>query len=345
SLAALGVAALAMAAIGWMTVARVQGVVGMAYEPMSAHLFAQSSLPVSPGLSHALSIATQAGLYFRYLLVWLLPAPAWMAIDMRAEFLPGFGRWEAWAGPIAFAAYGVLATRLLFARGLAGLAGFGLLYPWLLYPLEFSSIRVQETFVLYRSYLWMPGLMLVLATLVVALQRFSLRRSLSMPGLRAALLVSCVLLLAPATVDRLQVASDGWRLWDDAARLLANDSVPGADRIRYNRANAALAAGRYREAVSDLQRVVAISPQLMPVHHALGNAYLANGQPGPAEQEFRLALSHSPANPALRYAWAISLKRTGREAEAREQMRVSCAGNYMPACMVTARLGKDAAPR
>ncbi|WP_151445480.1 hypothetical protein [Lacisediminimonas profundi] len=340
---ALLLAALAMGGVALLIVLRMRGVVGTAYEPMAAHVFAQSGL-LEGKPAHALSIATQAGLYFKYLLLWLLPVPGWMSVDMRPEFLTSLVQWKAWGGPLAFLLYGALAARLLFARGLLALAGFGLLYPWLMFLVEFSSVRVQEPLVLYRSYLWMPGLMLVLAVLLLWLQQLPAvrERILALPFARLGLLLLVVALLTPATLDRLTVASDTWRLWDDAAGLLENDAVAGADRILYNRGNAALAAGRPAQAVADLQRVARISPQLYQVHQALGLAHFANANPVGAEGAFRHALLLKPGNPVLLYAHAVTLKRLGRAAEAREEMTASCAAQHMPACLVVARLKVEA---
>jgi hypothetical protein len=80
--------------------------VGAAYEPMSAHVFAQAQVQLQMQASawslQLLSMATQALLFFRYCLLWLLPLPAWMAIDMRVEFFPTLADWRVWGALIAF---------------------------------------------------------------------------------------------------------------------------------------------------------------------------------------------------------------------------------------------------
>lgn len=329
--------ALAMGAVAVFISLRVRGIVGTVYEPMAAHVFAQSGLQEN-GPSHALSIATQAGLYFKYLLLWLMPNPAWMSVDMRPAFLPGLMHWQAWAGVLGFLLYGGISIRMLFAGGTVALAGFGLLTPWLMFLVEFSSVRVQELFVLYRSYLWMPGLMLVVAVLTIRLQQVMARRNGPLAWRRLGLLLLVMAILVPATRNRLDVASDTWRLWDDAAQMLRSDTAPGADRILYNRGNAALAAGRPADAVSDLARVAGASPGLVQAHQALGLAHFANHDFPNAERAFQHALSLQPGNAVLLYARAVTLARLGRMTESRADMSAACAGQYMLACLATAGL-------
>ena len=337
-LPALLMTAIAMAAVAVLLVLRIRGVIGTAYEPMASHMFEQAGLPVGQSPVHALSMVTQAGLYFKYLWLWLLPVPGWMSVDMREPFILSWTHWMAWAGPIGFVLVGVWSARLMLRGGWLAIAGLGLLYPWLMFLVEFSSIRVQETFVLYRSYLWMPGLMLVLAALMFQLQRRLAGQQEHLPGLRVVLLLLALAVLTPATLNRLQVAADPWRLWNDAAKMLANDAVPGADRILYNRGNAALAAGRPAEAVSDLDRVVQISPKLYQVHYALGLAHYANKDSAKAEVSFRQGLIIKADNPALLYAHAVTLRQLGRFEESRAAMSAACAAQSQPACFIAARM-------
>ena len=49
----------------------------------------------------------------------------------------------------------LLPVTLIWRGGRLGLLGFALLAPWLLFATELSAVRIQEQFVLYRSYLWM----------------------------------------------------------------------------------------------------------------------------------------------------------------------------------------------
>jgi tetratricopeptide (TPR) repeat protein len=340
AIAACGTIALGIAVFLML---RRSDVVGVSYEPMSAHLFRQLGVQATGWVLHLLSIATQAGLFFRYLLLWLLPVPAWMAIDMRAEFLATLGDWRVLAGLLAYAGCGVVALRLLLKPGLAGLIGLALLAPWLLFAVEFATVRVQETFVLYRSYLWIPLLMLLPAMLALRLQDlFHGRRQVVARWLMPLLLLLC---LIPAASNRLAVAADPWTLWDDAARLLEDDAVPGADRILYNRGRAALAAGQHANAVADMERVVRISPDFWQVWQLLGAAHLANGQPQQAYQDFGRALQLRPNDGALLYARAIAAHRAGQLAQARVDLQSSCQASWMSACLILARLQAEQSAR
>ncbi len=335
SSAAIATCSAAALCIAIFLILRRSDVVG-AYEPMSAHVFDQSGVSASGWLLHLLSIATQAGLYFRYVVMWLIPIPAWMSIDMRVDFLTSLLDWRVAAGLLAFAACGLLGLRLLMKKGSAGLLGLALLAPILWFLVEFATIRVQEAFVLYRSYLWMPLLML-LPTLL-ALRLLDAVKPTLQPAARWLAPLLLMLFLVPAATNRLAVAADPWTLWDDAARLLKNDAVPGADRILYNRGRAALNAGQSARAVADLERVARISPALWQVWQVLGAAHLANSQPQLAQQDFKRALELRPDDGALLFGLAIAQRRSGQQELASASLQASCKASWMPACLAAARL-------
>lgn len=303
---------------------RASGVVGESYEPMAAALIAQQGVNVHGPLLHLLGVITQAGLYFKYLLLWLLPNVAWMSVDMREPFVVTIGDWSGWVGLLAFFAYGVAAVWLLLRGGIIGLAGFALLYPWLQFGVELTSIRVQEPFVLYRSYLWIPGLLLLIPLLLL---RFPQRRMLWLAG-------GVVLLLVPLAWSRLWIFADEYRLWDDAASLLQNEKIAGADRIFFNRGQALMKQRRWEEAVGDFERSAAISPQLAPIHQQLGEAYSHAGRYMEAVAQFDVAIGIKADDSYSYFAKGVALNRLGRKSEAREQFGLSCKlGNYA-ACIV-----------
>lgn len=336
---AAAIAASVMTAVGiaLYVASRRADVVAVSYEPMSSHMFSQAGVQAAGPSRHFLSIATQAGMFFRYLLLWLLPTPAWMSIDMRADFLARLGDWRVAAGLLSYVGCGVLGLRLLLKKGSAGLIGLALLAPLLLFVVEFASIRVQEVFVLYRSYLWMPLLMLLPALSALRLMDLCKKTSLhaSARWLAPLLVILC---LAPAATNRLAVAADSWTLWDDAARLLQSDAVPGADRILYNRGQAALGAGKPGLAVADLERVARISPEFWQVWKLLGAAHLANGQTQLAQEDFARALHLQPGDGGLLYAQAIALRRNGQPQLALNSLQASCKAAFAPACVLVGRL-------
>ena len=153
---------------------RSLGVIGGVYEEAFGAIAAQiesSSGGDISGQPLALSAVTQAGLFFRYLALWFWPHTGAMAIDLRVDFMATWS--PAW---IAFKVFAFIACAgaglaLLLRRGAAGMAGFGLLWFWVLFLVEFSAARFQEPFVLYRSYLWGPGAACVAVALLTRLPR------------------------------------------------------------------------------------------------------------------------------------------------------------------------------
>ena len=310
--------------VGLLVILSSNGVIGKPYEPMAAEIFTQQKITASTPLLHLLSVLTQAGLYFKYLMLWLLPNPAWMSVDMRETFVPSLTAWQGWLGATSFVAYGVVAIRLLLRPRWQGLVGLALLYPWLQFIVEFSTIRVQEPFVLYRSYLWMPGLALFIPLLLA-----------KFPGPRTILALSCIaLLLVPLSWNRLWIFGDNYRLWNDAAVIMPNEQVAGADRVLYNRGYAAMAKSKWNEAVEDMQKVVALSPQLAPVHKGLGSAYFNAGRYQEAIAQYDEAISLDQDDADVYFGKGLALKRLHEDEKAMQQMIKACELKNLMACMI-----------
>lgn len=180
------------------------------------------------------SIQTQATLFFNYWRMWLVPYPLAMSVDIRAPFATGMLTGFT-AGSALYLLYGVLAT-LLLLKGRSRVIrflGFSLLCPWLLFWTEFTSLRLQEIFVLYRSYLWFVGLVPLLA-----LAFYSLRNSNFGVIIWSLLLVVFVM----STINRINTFYSETSLWRDAAGLAdtIHDKRPGIERIYYNLGTAEL---------------------------------------------------------------------------------------------------------
>lgn len=345
------------------------GVIGAPYEPMAAQQFGQQGIAIVESNNHILqllSVMTQAGLFFKYLFLWLIPNPAWMSVDMREPFISEWTAWQGWLGILGFGVYGVLGGKLLLRGGVAGLAGLALLSPWLQFLLEFSTIRIQEPFVLYRSYLWMPSIALLVALGLIKtssklsntfplhfkakahvmeehgkLQRIEhqpdgfLNRHNHLFDWKALLVLGyVVLLLIPLSWNRLWVFADSYRLWNDAALLLFNEKAIGADRIFYNRGTALMKLGKWDRAIIDLEKVVALSPGLAPVHYALGMAYFSAGRYSNAIEQLDQAIALKPNDANAYYAKGVSLKRLKKDAQAIQQFIKSCELKNVVACMV-----------
>ena len=314
-------------ATGLLVIVIAKGVWGTAYEPMSAALFHQEGVHAHGGTLHLESILLQMALFFRYLFLWIVPNPAWMSIDMRMAFPASLSALQGWLGAAFFLLWGYAGLRLLLRRGRAGLLGFAMLYPWLQFVLEFSTIRVQEPFVLYRSYLWMPGLMLVFPLI---LDKW--RSKAAVPAL-----LGLALLFSAGAANRLWVMADNYRLWNDAVLLLPNDKVPGADRILFNRGQAEAGRGRLKDAIADFRRSLAVSPQYAPVHFQLGWTLLRLHRLDEAQKQFDQAIALDPKFPDSYFGKGMVLKLHGKPAEAIKYMQKACKLNVAMACLL---LGK-----
>ena len=266
------IAAIAVAA-AFITFKR-EFVIGTVYEYYTRELSAlkDAGAPaLDPVNAYLGSVVTQASLFFKYLLLWLVPYPGWMSVDLRQPMASGPFAWPHVLGVPAFLAYGTAAVLLILRRGTLGLLGLGLLFPWLLFFTEFVTVRVQEPFVLYRGYLWMAGLPAMLPFLA---GRLSAR----------IIIVGCValaLVFGVAMRDRLATFAGELALWDDAVRKNTDLSLAFVDRGYDNRAAALLRAGRLDAALRDLEMALKLNPRSS---HAYVNRALVLSQKGERER-------------------------------------------------------------
>lgn len=288
----------------------IGGVYEEAFSGIAAQIESASGADVS-GQPLALSAVTQAGLFFRYLALWFWPDPGAMSIDQRVDFLatwtPG---WIA-AKVGGFAACGVLGAALLRRGGAAALAGFGLLYAWILFLVEFSAARFQEPFVLYRSYLWGPGFACIA---VAALARIPRR------GALAAGAVACAA-LAYAAHDRLTTFSSPLLLWQDAASKLPDRPVPWGSRTLYGAGREFLYAGQPAQAIEVTDRCVRLYPQTAQCHYARGAVYLHLGEYEPARRDLMRAIELEPKQGIMYHRLGLALEGMARVGEAEAAYR------------------------
>lgn len=311
--------------VGMQIVLLAKGVIGTPYELGASTLFEQRELIVSTPMLHLLSVLSQAGLFFKYLLLLVVPNPAWMSVDMREPFVSSLTAWQGWLGAFGFVVYGVLGFWLLLRPRWAGLAGLALLYPWLLFMLEFASIRVQEIFVLYRSYFWLPGMMLFIPLL---LEKWPGKKMLIALGVVA-------LLLLPLAWNRLWVFGDNYRLWNDAAKLLQTGQEPLASRIYYNRANASGVNKQWAAAVNDYESAIALWKDDNGImHHDLGVAYYNTRRYQEALVQFDKAIALEPEYAKAYFDRGLTLKMLQQDQMAMQQMKKSCELKYVMACMI-----------
>jgi tetratricopeptide (TPR) repeat protein len=291
---------------------RSKGVIGTRYEPVVETVLrelAESSPQAERAEFWPLSALNQGFLFFRYLATWLLPWPAWMSIDMRTGFPTQLLGWPQTAGFAAWLAWPAFATALLLRRGRAGLAGLAMLAPWLLSLTEFATIRLQEPYVLYRSYLWMCLLPAALPALADRLQ----------PRWRAALLIALCLALLPPFFDRLGSFASEIRVWDDAVQKLPEPKPLYASRAVRNRGIAYFRVERFTDALRDFDAALRLDPGNAASWIARGQLYLRTGESERALADFdrALALDADVPRRAIAYAQRCRLRASlGRLADA-----------------------------
>lgn len=281
-----GAGAIILAIIAAALLSR-RDVIGSVYEPYIRELSGLKEAGVSgldPAQAYMVSLVTQAAMFFKYLLLWALPWPGWMSADMRQAIASSPFAWpHVFAFP-AFLAYGVAAVLLLRRGGNRGLAGFALLFPWLLFFTEFATARIQEPFVLYRSYLWAPG---ILALLPLLARRLSLR---------AACLGGAVLAIAlifPMR-ERLATFQSNLALWTDVVDKNTDLSLLFVDRGYGNRAVALLREGRMEEAMRDLDLTLKLNPRSTHAYVNRGTIFSRQGELDKALADFAQAISLDP---------------------------------------------------
>lgn len=231
------------------------------------------------GLVYPLSFITQCGLFFKYVMLWMLPNINWMSIDMRESFVASIWSLHL-VGVLLFIAWGVTAIILLLKRGNKGLVGFSMFFPWILFFTELVTVRIQEPFVLYRSYIWAVGGFFSIPVLLSNLEK------------RTVAVVSIVILsvFSILSMERLVTMSQPILLWEDATKLVEGRSnINGVDRMYYNLGLYYLKSDMFIEAEGNLKKAIAANPDFSGAHAALGKAYNLTHQWHDAVSEFTLA--------------------------------------------------------
>jgi tetratricopeptide (TPR) repeat protein len=297
------------AVIAALVVAKSIGLLGARYEPFVGAAVRQLAEPQPAAAAidaYRLSIVNQGYLFFRYLLTWLLPWPGWMSIDVRPAFPAQLLAWPQAAGFLAWLAWPLAAIALLLRRGRAGLLGFAMLAPWLLALTEMAAVRIQEMFVLYRSYLWMA---LLPAAIPAALGGLRPRPAL-------AILAAAGIALLPPFFDRLGTFSTDLAIWDDAVRKNTDAKAPYADRSVRNRGVAYYKLERYDEALADFNRALALDPGNAKAWLLRGSLHMRTARSAQALADFGRALALEPRDAEILGRRCVVLMRLKRLDEA-----------------------------
>lgn len=287
-----------------------KGVIGSGYEPFLRNIAEQLEGASDFDMSEfpwSLSAVTQAGLFFRYLVLWVWPDTGAMSVDLRVDFIEGWTPGRMVLKVAAFGASGAAGFLLLRRGGRSGLVGIGLLYAWVLFLVEFTAVRFQEPFVLYRSYLWAPGVMIALVAVLAGLSR---RMVL------AAFAVACPVLLYQAH-DRLVSFSHPFVLWQDAVAKLPEKPVPWGSRALHKLGREYVYRGQLPEADRIAERCLAQYPNTYHCHFARGAVHLEMKQFEPALPHMQRALELRPDSAFAHNHLGVILENLGRRAEAR----------------------------
>ena len=290
-----------------------KNILGVVYEQEAQHMLQQFE---GSDLAYPLSVITQSWLFFKYAALWLLPNPSWLSIDMRESFAHSLSSIYLIAA-VGFLGWGGGAFWLLRKRGMVGLLGFGLLFPWLMFITEFSSVRIQEPFVLYRSYLWAVGAFCVFPYIV---HRLNMRMA-------TVILLAIALVMFPISMERLLTLSNSVMLWRDAQKLVkGRDDLLGADRIYYNSGTELLRIDRPNEAIPDLQQAVRLNDQNWEAYWNLGVAYSKTDNWSRAVDAFSKCVELNPDKPHWKFyhGRAIAFEKMGQLQRAQEDYRRAC---------------------
>lgn len=305
----------AYAVIALLVVLAKKGVLGGVYEINAPEMLQD----INPENAYIFSVLTQSWLFFKYWALWIFPNPEWMSVDMREPFAKSlFSPYSLIFA--AFLLYGVVAVRLLLKRGMMGLLGFALLFPWLMFMTELSSVRIQESFVLYRSYLWAVG---AFSLLPLIFWKITARGAMLMLAIIAAFLF-------PISMERLSTFSHSILLWDDAEKLVRDkQDLPGVFRIYYNRGTYYVRIKQYDNAIRDLKHSIELYPVQPYAYHNLGAAYLRKGELEEALKYFGKAIqlnkdAKEPLNPIHYLGRASVYEAQGNLAAASNDYKVSC---------------------
>lgn len=245
-----------------------KGILGQVYEPHAKTLVSgqimrgQENVTTPEGL-YALSVVNQGYAFFKYLLLWVIPVPIWIAFDIQFPFPKSFFSVYHLGGFLGFCAYGAFAIYCLFKEdSLKRLIALALLYPFLFFMSELSVVRYSENFVIYRSYLWMVGFFALVPLVFEWLGKQKARLVV------VTMVVFSILILK----HRMKPFESVVSLWQDSVDKLTADAedVPGSYRLydllgyAYLKNNDPLAAEK------PLKKSIELNPNYVFSHHNMG---------------------------------------------------------------------------
>lgn len=155
-----GVALLLFLSGAGFLVTRYEAIVGKVFDA-SSQVYVTQLAALNPGIEDKvflLSIVNQAWLFIRYGLLWFLPYVGWMSVDLRPVFPLAATSFPDILGVPMYLGMAIGSVFLMARFGdWRRILGLGLFAPIVLFATEFSSVWIQDPFVLYRSYIWAIG--------------------------------------------------------------------------------------------------------------------------------------------------------------------------------------------
>ncbi|MFC7299043.1 hypothetical protein [Herminiimonas aquatilis] len=279
-------------------------IVASSYEPEVGAmllLLRDISIIAEPWGKWVVSIILQTGFFFDYMAFWIVPDVSLLSADMRFDFVRIWFSW--WIFPKAFLFFLTAALAIYFLRkkGLIALFCCGFLYCWFLFLTELAAVRFQEPFVLYRSYLWAPGyVMMIVAVCARVPHRWLMIATIPV--------FAFFLLLAR---ERLTSLATEASVWKDAASKLALPSLIGSDRIFYNRGRAYLQEKKYAEAIADFSLTIEHNPKVSQAYYNRALAYFSLEKFPEALSDLKTASVLNNKNSSILNTQGLVLERLG----------------------------------
>jgi Flp pilus assembly protein TadD len=282
--------------------------------------------PGALGQIYALSVLNEAALFFYYGALWMLPYVGWMSIDMHPPFPLTLTTIPHVVGAMAYLALLIAAVVAVIRRNdVWGFVGLCLLFPLILFWTEFSTVWVQDPFVLYRSYLWaipIPALVAVLLT------GFS-------PGALYKMASILALVLGISTVDRVSSMQNALVVWADVMDKVTVPGAPnavGRSRAFMNHGMERLKRFEFDLAMKDFSAAHKLGAIKGEALFAMGMTRRAKGDPVGALQLLQQAESAGYTDGRLHFQRAQAFAALGSVTEAiqsyTQSLALPSAGNY-----------------
>jgi tetratricopeptide (TPR) repeat protein len=259
---------------------------------------------------YALSILNEAALFFYYGALWALPYVGWMSIDMHPPFPLTFTSVPHVIGALAYALVLVLAIVAVVRKSdIWGFIGLCLLFPLILFWTEFSTVWVQDPFVLYRSYLWAIPVPALIAVLLTGLS----------PGTLYKAAVVFALPLGISTTDRILSMRNDQAVWTDVVAKVPLPSAPnavGRARAFMNHGMANLKQDDLDSAAKDFTIALSLGSVNGEALFGLAMTRHAMGQPSEALKLLQQAETAGYSKPLLQFHRGQSQYAMGKYSEA-----------------------------